>query len=69
MRVCGCSDNGLSQGAGQWFELQDLHVQDLLPQMITLAEAYIQVYNIIIYVHRYKKCCVISLTDMGTENR
>ena len=31
------------QGAGQWFELQDLHVQDLLPQMITLAEAYIQV--------------------------
>ncbi len=31
------------QGAGQWFELQDLHVQDLLPQMITLAEAYFQV--------------------------
>lgn len=33
------------QGAGQWYELQDLHVQDLLPQMITLAEAYIQVSN------------------------
>ena len=31
------------QGANQWFELQDLHVQELLPQMITLAEAYIQV--------------------------
>ena len=31
------------QGANQWYELQDLHVQDLLPQMITLAEAYIQV--------------------------
>ena len=33
----------VSQGANQWYELQDLHVQDLLPQMITLAEAYIQV--------------------------
>jgi len=33
------------QGANQWFELQDLHVQELLPQMITLAEAYIQVYQ------------------------
>jgi len=34
------------QGANQWFELQDLHVQELLPQMITLAEAYIQVYSL-----------------------
>ena len=33
------------QGANQWFELQDLHVQELLPQMITLAEAYIQVLH------------------------
>ena len=39
-RVCVCV---CVQGASQWYELQDLHVQDLLPQMITLAEAYIQV--------------------------
>ena len=32
------------QGTNQWFELQDLHVTELLPQMITLAEAYIQVW-------------------------
>lgn len=40
---CCTVTSGVIQGAGQWFELQDLHVQDLLPQMITLAEAYIQV--------------------------
>ncbi|CAI8006750.1 U4/U6.U5 tri-snRNP-associated protein 2 [Geodia barretti] len=33
-------------GANQWYELQDLHVQDLLPQMITLAEAYIQIWQL-----------------------
>lgn len=31
------------QGTGKWFELQDLHVTEILPQMITLSEAYIQV--------------------------
>lgn len=31
------------QGTGKWYELQDLHVTDILPQMITLTEAYIQV--------------------------
>lgn len=33
----------LSQGTGKWYELQDLQVTDILPQMITLSEAYIQV--------------------------
>ena len=33
------------KAANQWYELQDLHVQDLLAQMITLAEAYIQVVS------------------------
>lgn len=32
-----------SQGTGKWFEMQDLHVTEILPQMITLTEAYIQV--------------------------
>lgn len=37
--------NGLYnfQGTGKWYEMQDLHVTDILPQMITLTEAYIQV--------------------------
>ena len=37
------------QGTGKWYEIQDLHVADILPQLITLSEAYIQVkdnYNI-----------------------
>ncbi|XP_065833453.1 ubiquitin carboxyl-terminal hydrolase 39-like [Oscarella lobularis] len=33
-------------GTGQWFELQDLHVTDLLPQMITLTESLIQFYEL-----------------------
>ena len=32
-----------TQGSGKWFELQDLHTVDILPQMITLSESYIQV--------------------------
>lgn len=30
------------QGTGKWYEMQDLQVIDILPQMITLSEAYIQ---------------------------
>jgi len=33
----------LHKATGQWYELQDLHVTQILPQMITLTEAYIQV--------------------------
>ncbi|KAJ8779373.1 hypothetical protein J1605_012662 [Eschrichtius robustus] len=32
----------LHHGTGKWYELQDLQVTDILPQMITLSEAYIQ---------------------------
>uniref|UniRef100_A0A673LBI1 Ubiquitin carboxyl-terminal hydrolase 39 n=1 Tax=Sinocyclocheilus rhinocerous TaxID=307959 RepID=A0A673LBI1_9TELE len=32
----------LHHGTGKWYELQDLQVIDILPQMITLSEAYIQ---------------------------
>lgn len=28
-----------------WFEMQDLHVREILPQMITLSESYIQIYQ------------------------
>jgi len=35
----------LHKGSGKWFELQDLHATEILPQMITLTEAYIQIYE------------------------
>jgi len=36
----------LHKGSGKWFELQDLHVADILPQMITLSESYVQIYEL-----------------------
>ena len=33
----------MPQGSGKWYEMQDLHVADILPQMITLSESYVQV--------------------------
>ena len=38
--VFGCH---LSKGANKWYELQDLHVKDILPPVITLSDSYIQV--------------------------
>ncbi|XP_054163499.1 U4/U6.U5 tri-snRNP-associated protein 2-like [Oppia nitens] len=35
----------LHRGTGKWFELQDLHVSEILPQMITLSESYIQIWE------------------------
>jgi len=35
----------LQKGTGTWYEMQDLHVIDVLPQMITLSEAYIQIWE------------------------
>ncbi|KIH52575.1 ubiquitinyl hydrolase 1, partial [Ancylostoma duodenale] len=34
-------------GSRKWFELEDLHVKEILPQMIVLAESYIQVSSCI----------------------
>jgi len=36
----------LHKGSKQWFELQDLHVKDILPPMITLSESYIQIWEL-----------------------
>jgi len=33
-------------GTGKWFELEDLHVKEILPQTITLAESYIQIWRL-----------------------
>lgn len=35
----------LHKSSNQWYEMQDLHVTSILPQMITLTEAYIQIYE------------------------
>lgn len=40
----------LKQGNSKWYEMQDLHVNDILPQMITLTEAYIQVIIILFII-------------------
>lgn len=34
------------KGAKQWYELQDLHVKEILPPMITISESYIQVWEL-----------------------
>ncbi|XP_050390998.1 U4/U6.U5 tri-snRNP-associated protein 2 [Patella vulgata] len=34
------------KGTGKWYEMQDLHVADILPQMITLSESYIQIFEV-----------------------
>ncbi|KAH7720889.1 U4/U6.U5 tri-snRNP-associated protein 2-like protein [Aphelenchoides avenae] len=36
----------IHNGTGKWFELEDLHVKEILPQMITLAESYIQIWRL-----------------------
>ncbi|PVD38835.1 hypothetical protein C0Q70_01459 [Pomacea canaliculata] len=36
----------LHKATGKWYEMQDLHVADILPQMITLSESYIQIYEV-----------------------
>lgn len=33
------------KGTRQWHEIQDLHVANMLPEMITLSESYIQVWE------------------------
>jgi len=35
----------LHKGSGKWYEMTDLYVTEILPQMITLTEAYIQIYE------------------------
>ena len=35
------------QGSNLWYEMQDLHVREIQPQMITLAESYIQVIGVL----------------------
>lgn len=55
----------LHRATGQWYELQDLHVTQILPQMITLTEAYIQVciactQMFIMYTNIHKEILLLS---------
>ena len=34
-----------SEGPGAWYEMRDLNVAEILPQMLTLTEAYLQVWE------------------------
>lgn len=49
----------LHKATGQWYELQDLHVTQILPQMITLTEAYVQVRK----EKRYLFLCSLRYLD------
>jgi U4/U6.U5 tri-snRNP-associated protein 2 len=33
------------RGSGQWYEMQDLHVQETMPQLIGLSESYILIFQ------------------------
>lgn len=33
------------QATGQWYEIQDLHVQETMPQLIGLSQSYMMVYE------------------------
>jgi U4/U6.U5 tri-snRNP-associated protein 2 len=35
----------LLQATQQWYEIQDLHVTETMPQMIGLSESYLLVYQ------------------------
>ena len=34
----------LHKGSGKWFEMQDLHISKVLPEILPLSEAYVQIY-------------------------
>ena len=34
-----------NKGIDQWYEIQDLHVEETLPQLIALSESYLVMYE------------------------
>ena len=62
----------LHKATGKWFEMQDLHVTEILPQMITLTEAYIQVgefFDQTYLLGRNAKLLLIFFIDLGDFQR
>ena len=41
------------RGTGQWYQIQDLIVEEIIPQMIFLSESYIQVNLLTILIYYY----------------
>jgi len=35
----------LNKSQEQWFQIDDLHIQEILPQVVSISEAYIQIYE------------------------
>jgi len=35
----------LNKAQEQWFQIDDLHIQEILPQVVSISEAYIQIYE------------------------
>lgn len=33
------------QGTKQWYEMQDLHVQEVMPQQVSLSESYLLIFR------------------------
>jgi U4/U6.U5 tri-snRNP-associated protein 2 len=46
----------------QWYEMQDLHVQETMPQLIGLSESYLLFYRFVFLcqVWEFARCCVSS---------
>jgi U4/U6.U5 tri-snRNP-associated protein 2 len=40
------SRHGLPQVEENWYEVQDLRVTDILPQMVALSESYMQLWSL-----------------------
>ena len=40
------TNNNIFIGSGKWFEMQDLHTNQVLPEILPLSEAYIQIYEL-----------------------
>jgi U4/U6.U5 tri-snRNP-associated protein 2 len=60
----------LNKTRATWYEMQDLHVIDVLPQMITLSEAYIQV-TLFMLIDKtiILKYNIFFKKDLGTKNK
>lgn len=36
-----------NKALNQWFEIQDLHISQVVPQLVSLSESYIQIYELL----------------------
>jgi U4/U6.U5 tri-snRNP-associated protein 2 len=53
------------RGTGQWYQIQDLIVEEIMPQMIFMSESYIQVK--LVYVLLNYNCILNVHIDLGKK--